>query len=234
MAAANRDLRTTYTRFMGEQKLDQDLSRAVSAAIDADAPVAKTFIAQELLGTCPIRNDHPSIQVRSVSDMLGNWLVFLPAEAVRIFRLEPNFTDKGTTERTMWMGRLGSFRRIRWLQHCAERSYSLDVPGARVATVSATFDDAAQLARLVRAQAMLRGAVARRRSRPEFLTELVGCSIRSIMAYVHGSGGMTWANARLCRIAASAGCVVIAPDHMSSAEWRAKVLRPLHTSAVRV
>ena len=50
------------------------------------------------------------------------------------------------------------------------------------------------------------------------------------MAYMHGSGGMGWANPRLCRIAANAGYVVFAPDHLSSKEWRCKELKPLHNA----
>ena len=219
--------------YIAEQKLEKTLTDAVNAAVRARAASATDFIAQQLSNACPIRNDHPALSnVPGHKDMMGNWLMFLPAEAVSAFRLEPNMADKATDKRTMWVGRLGAFRRILWLQYCAERPYSLDVPKDRADKLAARFADGGVGARvLAKMQACLRGAVVRTRAKPRFLTQLVGRSIRSIMVYVHGSGGMSWANPRLCRIAASAGCVVIAPDHMSTAEWRAKELKPLHTSA---
>jgi len=88
----------------------------------------------------------------------------------------------------------------------------------------------AKAAMLVQVQHRLRGWFVRYRSRPAFLEDLDGQNIRSVMIYMHGSGGLVWSNIRFCRVAAGFGCVVIAPDHMSSDEWRARELAPLHTS----
>ena len=78
-------------------------------------------------------------------------------------------------------------------------------------------------------QRWLRGWFTRFRGYPRFLDQLVGKNVRSIVVYMHGSGGMVWGNGRLPRVCAGFGCVVFCPDTMATDEGRARHLRPLHT-----
>ena len=96
--------------------------------------------------------------------MMGNWLLFLPPAAVAQFRLEPNMNADTVGEKTLWVGRLCSFRKIQCLQYCAERSWSVTLASdERKAAIEAHF--ALHLETLIRVQAKIRGDFARRRSK---------------------------------------------------------------------
>ena len=83
---------------------------------------------------------------------------------------------------------------------------------------------------LIKLQRWTRGWFTRYRSTPNFLEELVGKNVRTVLVFMHGSGGLVYNNVRMGRVAAGYGCVVFMPDHMSSDEGRARYLRALHTS----
>ena len=115
--------------------------------------------------------------------MMGNWLLFLPPAAVSEFELEPNMNADTGLQKTLWCGRVCNFRKIRWLQYCKARSYSLKLTAQRKAALEAHFKDAANAKVLVKTQAVLKGAYTRLRAKPTFLNELVGLSIRGLVAY---------------------------------------------------
>lgn len=213
----------------------------------------------QTLSAYPVCNDDPALAHTPAhqQEMMGNWLLFLPPAAVSEFELEPNMNADTGLAKNLWCGRVCNFRKIRWLQYCKARSYSLEISAQRKTALEAHFANAANAKLLVKTQAMLKGACARLRAKPIFLNDLAGLSIRGIVSYVHGSGGMGWANPRLCRsafmgahatpaklapsgarsnamlaVCANAGFVVFAPDHMSSDEWRSKELKPLLNSSV--
>jgi len=215
---------------MGGAASTTNFSDSTRKALDALPEAAqKELLDSQYL----IRNDHPelvSFVPSHANEMMSNWILFLPAAAVAQFKLEPNMNADTGLEKTLWVGRLCIFRRILWLQYCKSRAYKCEVSDERKTIIEAHFKapEAAKL--LLKVQARLMGVVARMKSKPNFLSQLAGLAIRGIVAYVHGSGGMGWANPRLCRIAASAGCVVFAPDHLASDEWRSKEIKPLLNS----
>jgi len=49
------------------------------------------------------------------------------------------------------------------------------------------------------------------------------------LLYMHGSGGLVWANPRFARTAAGCGYVVICPDELAGSKFRSRKTHPLHT-----
>ena len=220
-------------RDAGPEKLAAALK---SLTLDAEGGVealSRRLLAARELAPYPVTNDHPALAGTEPGGTgfdaaLSNWLLFLPAAATKHLRLEPNFADKcGTTD--MWCGRLWHLQRILWLQFCSERTYSLDLDDDFRAELDARYAPGTiGETKLLWLQTRVRLWFVQMRNRPSFLVKLWGVNIRSVVIFMHGSGGMTWGNPRLCRLAAHQGCVVFAPDHMSSAEWRSRTLMPLH------
>jgi len=209
----------------GASTLSTEAQKAVE---DLPEPIRKEIHAK-LNYACPVRNDHEALgKIPDHSpDMTANWLLFLPAAAISVFRLEPNMSTDAGVEPTIWVGRLKAFRKIMHLQYLSEKMWSNDVPDERKTALEKRFGDGGDGAKvLVKMQARIKGWYTRHRQKPLFLEELSGAPIKAIMCYMHGSGGLSWANPRMCCIAAMAGCVVFAPDHMSSSEYRSKTLKP--------
>ena len=98
--------------------------------------------AEDMMGRYPVRNNHPDLAAvpPHATDMMANWLLFLPPAAVTQFKLEPNMNADTGGEKTLWVGRLCNFRKIMWLQYCKERSYSLIVSPNRLLLLSAHFE----------------------------------------------------------------------------------------------
>jgi hypothetical protein len=203
----------------------------------------------ELTLQYPVKNSHPALQERGVEqeriweaqaapsgmhflngDVLSKWLIMLPQVAVQTFELEPNFND-GEGVKELWVGRMWEFRRILWLQYCLRRPFDVNLPTATKQRLAKRFAEGSRAWRALRmVQRLTRGWFTRYRGYPRFLERLVGKNVRTIMVYMHGSGGLVYANPRFGRIAAGFGCVVFMPDHMSTDEGRARYLRPLHTA----
>ena len=172
----------------------------------------------------PPKPEHPS-----PFGVVGMWVLMLPAEVVKHFRLEPNMAAE-YGDKDCWVGRLWHFRKIRYMQYVKARKWSVALPFTRKVELAAKFATGTpEHELLTRIQKMIRGWFTRRCDKPLFLDELVGLNIRSILVHCHGSGGLTWANPRMMRIACGFGCVVFAPDDMATPEWRSRVLKPLRT-----
>jgi hypothetical protein len=222
-------------REVGEAKLAELCTSLNLDASGGAAATAPRILAARAASPFPVPNDHPALAGTDPGgagfhSALSNWLIFLPATATAHLRLEPNCADKGGAT-DMWMGRLWHLQRILWLQFCQDRTYSLELRAAERADLDARFGPGGEgEAKLKWLQARVSGWFVKSRNKPSFLARIWGCNIRSLVIFMHGSGGMTWGNPRLCRVAAGQGCVVFAPDHMSSAEWRARALNPLHTA----
>ena len=114
-------------------QMDSSLT-AARKALEGLSTADKAILADELVKAArnPIQNDELANYVPPhQSEMMGNWLLFLPPAAVAQFQLEPNMNADTGLERTLWVGRLCHFRKIRWLQYCKARTYSLEVPDER-------------------------------------------------------------------------------------------------------
>lgn len=151
----------------------------------------------------PVTNDHPALHERGAEheqiwraqtapegkfdgDVLSKWLIMLPQVAVRHFQLEPNFND-GDGSAELWVGRMWQFRRLLWLQYCARRSFSVNVPSpVKEALARRYAPGTAEHAALTCVQRWLRGWFTRFRGYPRFLDQLVGKNVRSIVVYMHG------------------------------------------------
>ena len=216
---------------------EEALNGAAASAHKPDGPYTRTVITD-----IPVTNQHPDLHTEPLPnvDAISKWVLMLPAEAVKQFKLEPNFAcELGSKD--LWCGRMWHYRRIKWLQYCAARKWSVDVPAERKVEFQVNFAaGSAKDALLRRLQAAVRAWFVHYRGRPQFLEGLIGCNIRSILIYMHGSGGLVWANPRLMRNACGLGCVVLAPDHMAYSDadiamiggkgFRRRELRPLHTA----
>lgn len=204
-------------------------------AASVKALSARNLYTRDSTRTYPVTNNHPSLQEISEttfsSDPYAKWLVMLPQPAVQAFQLEPNFNDGDSEHKDLWVGRMWQFRRIRWLQYCTSRRFSVRITSAAKAELAQRYAEGTEEHEaLIKLQRWNRGWYTRYRSNPQFLELLVGKNIRTIMVFMHGSGGLVWGNVRFGRVAAGYGCVVFMPDHMSTDEGRARHLGGLHTS----
>lgn len=174
--------------------------------------------------------------------LLDHCLLVLPETCVRQANLEPNLEDKGSSTRSLWLGRVWQLRALRAhllaAREAASGGASLsDATRAALDETLAGINADESCARKYRALMLRwRRAAARRRSSLAFLElfDSANCNVRGVVIYMHGSGGMTYNNLRYARMMAADGFIVVAPDDMAGAfkldsetSTRARKLHPL-------
>ena len=190
-----------------------------------------------------ISNDLPIIPPKNLT-ILDNTLLFLPENAVRELKLEPNLNDKGDAEKYMWVGRVWELRALlmRLSQDKVDSisSESEKISEFRKRELKSLMKDSMIRAKLKRFAARWRGAALRLQCSFSALERLKYSHLRGTLIYAHGSGGCSWDNYRICRMIAAMGILVIAPDgfaypkETAMGQMRHKSLLPLHKATTDV
>lgn len=220
--------------YIKKHNLTQGLIDAVARAaknVHEEHSDAKVAIAHELLETSgpPVLNDDPCVlEPPPHASLLDNTVLFLPAVAVTQLQLEPNINDDHGPK-TMWTGRYWQLRNILNKQSRLSRRVEMSVDEKARVHDLVTASPAA-LSSLLLVQKIWRAWFFRHHGRLAVLDHLEGLDVRGVMVYMHGSGGLTWHNARYARAAAGFSYVVVCPDEMAGSRFRSRATRALLTS----
>lgn len=189
-----------------------------------------------------ISNKSP-IKAPAEPTFVENTLLFLPPNAVRELKLEPNMDDKGDLTKTLWFGRVWELRALLGAQRQAsidakmkQRNLTVYERQALDDRINNAMKDPRLAKKLRRVASTWTGAIVRIRSNLKFLDKLAYSYLRGTVVYAHGSGGCSWDNFRICRMMCRMGMLVIAPDGFAyppstgMGKLRHKELQPLKTA----
>lgn len=161
--------------------------------------------------------------------LLDNCILLLPKIAVMELHLTPNIEDKGMAKE-LWLGRVWQMRSMLTKYYQEIRKWQEGGSVVSRATQSLIDDiakDRRKLSLLIHVQKCWRAMLKRRISSFEFIFDKIEDVVRTVVVFMHGSGGMTYNNLRFCRMLAGMGCLVIAPDDMASSKHRHRDVQPL-------
>jgi len=161
--------------------------------------------------------------------LVGNCFVCLPEMAVNIIGVVPNIDDKGDENKRLWLGRVWQLRALALKKYRRYISTQPSLSAEAKASLDKAMEDPKTRALMMKMQRIWRGAAVRRNCTLSVL-ELLGfhaASHTGTVLFMHGSGGMTYNNARYLRTLAGMGYVVIAPDSMAGGEYRRRAVAGL-------
>ncbi|CAE7225257.1 unnamed protein product [Symbiodinium sp. CCMP2592] len=146
--------------------------------------------------------------------------------------------DRGDSDKTMWSRRVWELRGLMATFHSVKlakiASDTAQLTEFRKRELKAKLQDPTVRQALRKFAARWRGAAYCNRCIFAVLDRLKYSNLRGTLIYVHGSGGCSWDNYRICRMIAGMGILVLAPTgfaypkNTAMGQMRHKEVAPLH------